>query len=97
MKIIEEIIYPAIDVVKEEQEIDVENSPELQLFGKNAVFDSLSLVNLIVTIEENISDKLNVDLTLANENAMSRSKSPFKTVQSLADYIQELVDEVNNG
>lgn len=99
MNYIEDLIYPSLEDIKE----NLDNpealilSPETRLFGSESALSSIDMVNLLVDIESLIEDKLNISITIANEKAMSRKNSPFKTVQSLADYIKELVEEAQNG
>ena len=38
-----------------------------------------------------IEDEFKVSLTLADEKAMSYSRSPFRTVQTLRDYVNDLL------
>ena len=57
------------------------------------MLDPMSLVNLITAIEERIEDEKDVYLTLADENAMSMTDSPFRSVASLADYITHLLSK----
>lgn len=59
------------------------------LFGPDAQLDSMELVNFVVDVEEAVSDKLGVELVLADERALSRSKSPFRDLSALAEYLQE--------
>lgn len=67
----------------------LEKAPDTPLFGSASRLDSLGLVNLIVAVEERLHKTLGVSLTLADERAMSRRQSPFRTVSSLAEYIDE--------
>jgi acyl carrier protein len=67
--------------------------PDTPLFGERGLFDSLGLVSLVVTVEEGIQDQLGVALTLADERAMSQLRSPFRSVRTLADYAQRLIEE----
>jgi D-alanine--poly(phosphoribitol) ligase subunit 2 len=76
-----------------EEKIQVSNGRDTPLFGKDGVLDSLSLVNLIVQIEENIAEEFNKPITLTSEKAMSRKLSPFLTVGTLTDYIEEILSE----
>jgi acyl carrier protein len=64
-----------------------------RLIGKKAVLDSLGLVNLIISVEQEINDTNGVPITIADERAMSMEKSPFKSVGTLVDYICFLIDE----
>ena len=66
---------------------------ETKLFGEDGVLDSMALVLMITDLEEEIHDKLEKNVTLADENAMSQRNSPFNTVESLTDYIDMLINE----
>jgi acyl carrier protein len=78
--------------------IDLDNFPnyptaDLHIFGSEGLLDSMGLVNLVVALEERIQDEYDVPITIADERAMSQNKSPFRTIGSLADYIEKLLCE----
>ena len=58
-----------------------------------AVIDSLGLVELIVEIEQRLRRDHGAAVTLADERAMSQKHSPFRTIGTLADYIESLLEE----
>lgn len=62
-----------------------------RLFGGR--LDSVSVVSLLVELEEQIADHCSVAITIADDLAMSQQRSPFRTVGTLADYIQGLMTE----
>jgi len=64
-----------------------------RLFGPGSLLDSLSLVSLIVDIEQRLQEKLDISIAIADERAMSLEKSPFRTIGTLAEYVQFLVEE----
>jgi acyl carrier protein len=66
---------------------------DVYLIGREAVLDSMGLVNLIVEVEQRLEEEYDLVLVLADERAMSQRKSPFRSVRSLTDYICQLVDE----
>ena len=74
-------------------EQQLEKSKDTVLFGKSGKLDSLALVTLIVAIEEKIEQELETKITLADERAVSQKRSPFKTVETLTDYIVSLLKE----
>lgn len=81
-----------------EVKIPTEKGYECELYGASGVIDSLSLVSLIVAIEEGIENEFNVSVILADEKAMSQKRSPFSSVRTLVDYIQSLMSkEVANA
>ena len=63
------------------------------LIGSGAVLDSMRLVSLIVDVEQRLEEGFGIGVTIADERAMSAKRSPFRTVGSLVDYLQILVDE----
>ena len=65
----------------------------VDLIGREAVLDSLGLVTLIVDLEQRLEEEYSVALVLADERAMSQMSSPFRTQQSLTDYICLLIEE----
>ncbi len=66
-------------------------SPDTVLFGNGALIDLLSLVSLIVDLETRLSMDFDQEIILTDDRAMTRKISPFENVQSLKDYILELV------
>jgi len=68
-------------------------SRKTQLFGSKGQLDSLGLVTLVALVESKISDKYNKSITIASEKAMSMKSSPFKSVLTLAKFVEELLNE----
>lgn len=92
------VIYQSIEEInlQLENEDQLEKSTDTVLFGQNGKLDSLGLINLVVAVEQNIEDEFDIPITLADERAMSQEKNPFRTVESLANYIEILLDEKLN-
>ncbi len=63
------------------------------LFGRDGLFDSVALVSFILDVEEGVRQACGVNIALADERAMSQTRSPFRRVSSLADYAVQLVAE----
>ena len=81
------------------EELNLQNGREIpkdfngSLFGSKSDLDSLSLVHLIVNIEESINREYNLLISIVDERAMSQKNSPFRNVDTLADYIILLLNE----
>ncbi len=88
-----ELIYSSIDELNEQSEPEnqLTKTETTVIFGKDSNIDSLGLVNLVVTLEQAINDEFNVEISLADEKAMSQENSPFNTVSTLANYIEDLL------
>ncbi len=84
-------VYSAVDDLNEILGADerLEKSPDVALIGTDARLDSLGLVNLIVLVEEKVQQRFGVGITLVDERAMSQSRSPFRTLGSLTDFVEE--------
>jgi acyl carrier protein len=63
------------------------------LFGNNSVIDSIGLVIIVVEVEQRVFDDFNINISLADEKAMSQKNSPFKTIESLSNYINNLLKD----
>ena len=92
-------IYRAVDWINGELPPDRQliKAPETRLLDSQSVLDSMHLVSLIVTIEREVEDAFGVALTLADERALSMKESPFRSIQSLADYIGIFIIDARNG
>jgi hypothetical protein len=69
------------------------NGPEKNplIFGPGAAMDSLGLVNFLADLEFRLGEEFGREIVLASEQAMSRSRSPFRDVDALTEYILELL------
>jgi len=70
----------------------VESTP---LFGGEDGIDSLSLVRLVADIERQAERELDRKVVLADERAMSRRNSPFRTVGTLGELLHERLGEAH--
>ncbi len=98
-KQIEQAVFLAIDEINEElpEAGRIERTSDAKLFGREGVLDSLGLVNLIVAVEQAVEDELEITITLADEKAISQKNSPFRSVESLVDYIESLISPDEPG
>lgn len=60
------------------------------LIGTGTVLNSRGLVELLVALEEFCEEKLHVHFDWTSDSAMSASRSVYRTVASLADYIASM-------
>ena len=61
-----------------------------RLIGRSSVLDSMGLVTLIVEVEQRLEDGHDLVVVLADDRAMSQTRSPFLSVGTLADYVLQL-------
>lgn len=78
-------------------ELPADFGPTSRLFGRNAPLDSLGLVAVVTEIEERLEEEKGLTVVLADERAMSRRASPFRTLASLVDYLEECLGNGSDG
>ena len=97
-KKVQKAIFSAVEEINTQltREEKLEINEDSVLYGSKGKLDSLGLINLIVTVEQNIEDDFDITITLADERAMSQEHSPFRTIKTLTDYIEILLEEKLN-
>ena len=92
-------IYVAIDEINEQlpEDQNLEKSLETVLLGSSGKLESINLVNLLVAIEENIEETFGIPISITDERAVSEKNSPFRTVETLCNFVLNLLDEKQNG
>jgi acyl carrier protein len=92
---IKEIVINVLtNIVNEKPDLrDVEISESTKLLSEGSFIDSLTLVSFIVDLETSLADEFNIDISLSDDRAMSREKSPYENISALVDYIDELAHE----
>ncbi len=91
---IQKVIFDAIEMANNLREADekISASEQTDLYGNNGNLDSMGLVAFLIDIEESLQDH-DIQISLSDERAMSQTKSPFRNVQTLTDYIDTLIRE----
>jgi acyl carrier protein len=90
---IEALVIESVQLLAEDFDLPALQQPSVEsaLYGNEGVLDSMALVNLIADVEDAVSEKFGVAITLADEKAMSARHSPFLTVQTLAQAVLERI------
>ncbi len=88
-------VYKAIDELNSQLPpgVSIEKAADAPLYGPSGKLESLDFVTLVMEVEENIKAEFGVDITIADENLLSKEKSPFASVQTLVEYLEELLKE----
>src|SRR5436190_21600375 len=90
---ISKAVFTAVDELNDQlpQGVHIEKSLDAPLYGSSGKLESLDFVTLIMEVEEKINAEFGTDITIADENLLSKEKSPFSTLGTLIEYLQELV------
>ena len=91
--ILSDVLYPSLDAVREtvERGDELQRSADAPLFGEGAPLTSLGLVTFVMEVEDRVTSVTGKTVRLVSSDAMSRKRSPFRTLGALADYIDELL------
>lgn len=94
-----ECLYRAIEEINDlnEGERRLEPKADTVLFGDEQGFDSINLVRFIVACEDEVNDTFDTDVSLTDDKALSRHKSPFRSVGAFADFVISVLDEAEGG
>jgi len=86
-------VYAAVDELNQQlpKGTQVEKALDAPLYGSSGKLESLDFVTLIMEVEEKINAEFGTDITIADENLLSREKSPFANLQTLIEYLEELL------
>lgn len=83
------IIFDTLEEMRKTGEFVYEDSLSIEtpLYGgKDGKLDSLSLVKLIIAVEQGIQDRLNTTVSLSDAKALSQSRTPFRSVSTLVNH-----------
>ena len=89
------MVYTALDE-SDAQSLNgapVEKKPEAPLLGSDQGVDSLTIVNLVVAIEEQIQKKMGKTVVLVDEDSMALQEHPFRTLGTLATYVEKVIQK----
>ncbi len=84
-ELLELIVKVLPEFTEEPHEIDEFTT----LYGE--MLDSIGLVAFLIEIEQQVSNKIGKEITIADDRAMSLTHSPFRTVKSLCGYVLTLI------
>jgi acyl carrier protein len=92
---ISKAVFSAVDELNKQLPagVSVEKSLDAPLYGAGGKLESLDFVTLIMEVEEKINAEFGTSITIADENLLSKEKSPFSTLQTLIDYLDELLKQ----
>ncbi len=98
----EEIVQLLLGVVKETNLLrgkkdQLPLTPDLQLVGAESSLDSLGLLNLIVAIENALQKEISQSISLSDLSDLEDPNGSFRSLQSLADYVLQLMQKDVTG
>jgi acyl carrier protein len=93
------VVYSAVDELNKQlpKGMHLEKSLDAALYGESGKLESLDFVTLIMELEEKIKEEFGFDITIADENLLSKEKSPFSTIGTLTEYLAALLKGSEDG
>ena len=92
---VQSLIVDSLKLLREDLSLPIQQtiSGETPILGSGSDLDSMGVVHLIVDLEGRLQETYGRNWILADERALSRSRSPFKSVADLTDFILESTPE----
>ena len=92
---IRKLIDLALSDLREDLSLPVMEGTDARtpILGNGSGLDSMAVVQLIVDLEGRLQERYGLNWILADERALSRSRSPFRTVGDLTEFIVETTPE----
>ena len=92
---IQKAVFNAIDELNAQLPpgVSVEKSLDGPLYGESGKLESLDFVTLVMEVEEKIKAEFGVDITIADEHLLSKKQSPFSSVRTLIEYLDEVLKQ----
>jgi acyl carrier protein len=83
------ILIEAVDEVNLQlpKEKKLRKADETTLTGEGTVLDSLTLMSLLVSVEEKVASESGLELSLADEAANATDATPLETLGTLRQFI----------
>jgi len=88
-------VYSAVDELNSQLPpgVSVEKSLDAPLYGGEGKLESLDFVTLVMEVEEKINAEFGTDITIADEHLLSKEQSPFSSVRTLIEYLEEVLKQ----
>ena len=94
----EVVIIEVVRQIADERGIDVaEVDSETVLIGPEAFLDSVGLVSVVMEIEARLEEDFGAEASLTSDAAMSRERSPLRTIGTIRDFVLEQVATPSGG
>ena len=76
------------DATEDSKRIAIDQaSSDTRLFGGKGILDSMDVVILLTDIEDKLEEEYDITISLASDSMMSKTRSPFRSIKSLSEYI----------
>ncbi|MEC0128965.1 hypothetical protein [Paenibacillus pabuli] len=98
-KVIERIVLESCEELNRYHNapISLEHGMQSPLYGSRGRLDSLELVTLLAVVEQGVEDAFGLGITLAEMAAATIPESPYRTVESLVDYLEAQLERCSKG
>ncbi len=93
LSLTEKIVISSLQLIYKELGIDSIADLNTVIYGPAEGINSLSLIRLIVEIEEAVLETMGKNIVLADDRSLSMKNSPFYSVGTLTEYINSLINE----
>lgn len=86
------IVEHLIESLSSMTSTDVKVDGTTALIGAKSAIKSIILVEFLLDVEEFMEDEFDVEFDWTSENAMSQSKSLYRSLDALADHLAQITE-----
>ena len=92
-------VYIAVDEINHQlpKGAQIEKRLDASLYGASGQLESLDFVAFIMEVEEKINAEFKSNVTIADADLLSKQKSPFSTLGTLIEYLDEVLEQEQGG
>jgi len=90
-KKIEKLIFNTIDTVNSDLGIEIEKSRKSEIIGGASPLDSLGVISFLMELESNVENSLGIEITLVNDDVLSKDDNPLKNVGTIIDHLKHII------
>lgn len=91
MDTLESVIYSCVDEMSPSLSARPQKLPDTPLLGPASIFDSIDFVTFIIAVEERVEAATGERIHLLSDTALSATRSPFRTLGTLANHVDDLL------
>ena len=89
------ILATALEQTQAGSPTQYEYTPQLVILGSNGILDSLDTMIFLDKVDDFLTEKTGKNIIVYKDEAFERTENPYQTMQTLAEYITELIADLN--
>jgi acyl carrier protein len=90
-KEVKAIVINEVEIICKQIDSRIKIEEDMELYGAGGVLDSISVMELLVNIEETLRDNFNISVNFLEDSMFSAYRSPVKNIPNLINTIIKMI------